>query len=169
MTPAVVLLSLVTASRLGELVLARRNTEALLRQGGAEAAAGHYPLIVALHAAWLGMLWALGSGQMLHPGWLGLFLLLQAARIWVLGTLGRRWTTRIILVPGETLVACGPYRYVSHPNYLVVIGEIAILPLCLGLPWVALLFSALNAGVLVLRLRAENAGLRRVRRDVVRV
>lgn len=169
MTPAVVLLSLVTASRLGELVLARRNTEALLRQGGAEVAAGHYPLIVALHAAWLGTLWALGSGQMLHPGWLGLFLLLQAARIWVLGTLGRRWTTRIILVPGETLVARGPYRYVSHPNYLVVIGEIAILPLCLGLPWVALLFSALNAGVLVVRLRAENAGLRRVRRDVVRV
>jgi methyltransferase len=73
-------------------------------------------------------------------------------------TLGRRWTTRII-VPNAPLVTTGPYRFLSHPNYSVVIGEIAALPLCLGLPWFALIFSASNAIVLIVRVRAENAAL----------
>jgi methyltransferase len=84
---------------------------------------------------------------------------LQVLRIWTLGTLGRRWTTRIIILPHAPLVDTGPYRFVSHPNYLVVIGEILVLPLCFGLTWVALVFTLLNAGVLFIRIRAEMAGL----------
>jgi methyltransferase len=160
MTPAILLLALVTLERLGELWLARRNTSALLSAGAIEKAPGHYPLIVALHAAWLAGLWVLGWAQPVQPAWLAVFLMLQVLRIWTLGTLGRRWTTRIIVVPGERLVARGPYRFVSHPNYIVVIGEIAVLPLCLGLHWFALVFSIANGLVLAVRIRAENAALK---------
>lgn len=165
MSAAAVLLALVTLGRLGELWLARHNTAALKARGAYEVAPGHYPLIVALHAAWLAVLWLYGAGQPVNPFWLAVFLALQVLRVWVLSTLGPRWTTRIIVLPGAPLVARGPYRLVNHPNYLVVVGEIAVLPLCLGLPWVALLFSAMNAAVLAIRIRAENAGLNRGPRD----
>jgi methyltransferase len=165
MTAAAVLLALVTVGRLGELWLARRNTAALLARGAVEIAPGHYLLIVALHTGWLVALWVYGAGQPVSPLWLAVFLGLQVARVWVLMTLGARWTTRIIVIPGEHLVAKGPYRLVNHPNYLVVIGEIAVLPLCLGLTWVAVVFSALNAAVLTVRIQAENAGLKQAHRD----
>jgi methyltransferase len=158
-TPAAVLLSLVTIERLAELWLARRNTAALLSRGGVEVAAGHYPLIVLLHAAWLSGLWVLAWSRPVSLPWLGVFLMLQLLRAWVLLTLGGRWTTRIIVLPGAPLVASGPYRYLSHPNYLVVVGEIAVLPLCFGLLWYALAFSAANAVVLTIRIRAETAAL----------
>ncbi|NIX77753.1 isoprenylcysteine carboxyl methyltransferase family protein [Microvirga terricola] len=161
MTLALALLLFVTAERLGELWLARRNTERLIAQGGLEVAPEHYPLIVALHAAWLGGLWWLGWDRPVNLGWLAVFVCFLALRVWVLMTLGRRWTTRIIVMPGETLVRGGPYRFLSHPNYAVVIGEIAVLPLALGLPWFALVFSILNALVLSIRIRAENAALGR--------
>ena len=94
--------------------------------------------------------------------WLGVFGLLQVLRLWVLATLKSRWTTRIIVLPGARLVAAGPYRFLSHPNYVVVVGEIAVLPLVFDLGWFALLFSALNGVVLFVRIRAENAALGRV-------
>ena len=159
MTPAALLLALVTLERLAELWLARRNTRALVSKGAVEVASGHYPLIVMLHAAWLAGLWLLGRQQSVVAGWLVIFLLLQVLRVWVLTTLGSRWTTRIIVQPGLPLVATGPYRWLSHPNYVVVVGEIAVLPLCLGLPWYALAFSIANAAVLTIRIRAENAAL----------
>ena len=164
MTGAVLLLSVVTLERVAELWLARRNTAALMARGACEVAAGHYPLIVAVHALWLGSLWYFGAGQQVHPGWLAVFLILQLGRIWVLGTLKDRWTTRIIVLPGETLVASGPYRWVSHPNYVVVVGEIAVLPLCLGLPVLALVFTIANAAVLWVRITAESAALRGIPR-----
>jgi methyltransferase len=156
-TPAILLLMAVTLERLGELWHARRNTAALLANGAHEAAPGHYPVIVLLHASWLSGLWAFGSAAPLNHGWLAVFLALQITRFWVMATLGRRWTTRIIVLPGAPLVSSGPYRFVTHPNYLVVIGEIAVLPLCLGLPWFALIFSAANLAILTVRVRAENA------------
>lgn len=159
MTLAILLLSFVTAERLAELWWARSNTRMLLAQGAVEHAPGHYPLIVLLHAAWLAGLWLLGWSGPVSAGWLLVFALLQAARLWVLLALGRRWTTRIIVVPGESLVRTGPYRFVKHPNYLVVAGEIAVLPLCFGLTWYALVFSIANAAVLFIRIRAENAAL----------
>lgn len=162
MTGAVVLLALVTAQRLGELVLARRNTARLIAKGGVEHGAAHYPAIVALHAAWLGGLWLVAWDRSVHAGWLAAYLILQALRAWVLLSLGSRWTTRIITVPGETLVRKGPYRFLPHPNYLVVAGEIAVLPLVFGLPLYALAFSILNALVLAVRIRAESRALRQV-------
>lgn len=159
MSPAALLLAFVTLERVAELVLARRNTRTLLRQGAVEHASGHYPLIVVLHAAWLAALWLWGREQPVSLPWLAAFLLLQALRAWVLATLGPRWTTRIIVQPGARLVARGPYRWFSHPNYVVVVGEIAVLPLCLGLPEMALVFSLANAAILAVRVRAENAAL----------
>lgn len=159
MSPAALLLGFVTLERVAELALARRNTRMLLRQGAVEHASGHYPLIVVLHAAWLAALWLWGRGQPVSLPWLAAFLLLQALRVWVLATLGPRWTTRIIVQPGARLVARGPYRWFSHPNYVVVVGEIAVLPLCLGLNEMALVFSLANAAILAVRVRAENAAL----------
>ena len=165
MTPAAMLLALVTAERLAELWWARRNTRRLLALGAVEHAPGHYPLIVALHALWLTGLWMLGWSQSVSPGWLAVFIALQAGRLWVLASLGGRWTTRILVLPGAPLIRTGPYRFVAHPNYLVVAGEIAVLPLCLGLPWYALVFSIANAAVLAIRIRAESGALSAARHD----
>ncbi|THD44619.1 MAG: hypothetical protein E7774_10115 [Bradyrhizobium sp.] len=163
MTPAVFLVVAVTVERLAELWFARRNTAALLAKGAHEVGSAHYPAIVLLHALWLGGLWLFGRAQPLDPIWLTCFLVLQLLRFWTLTTLGRRWTTRIIVLPGAPIVRNGPYRFLSHPNYLIVVGEIAVLPLCLGLPWLALAFSIANALVLSIRVRAENAALAELR------
>ena len=150
-----------TLSRLVELPIVRANTRRLLAAGGHEVAAGHYPLIVALHASWLATLWWLAPGRPVSLPLLGLFGLVEIGRLWVLRTLGRRWTTRIIVVPGERLVARGPYKYLNHPNYAVVVAEIALLPLVFGLWQVAVLFSTLNAAMLFIRIREENRALGR--------
>ena len=159
MTLTIAILILVTVQRLFELWLSNRNTVRLLAKGAEEHGRGHYPVIVALHAAWLAILWWLAPGRPIDSFWLAPFVLLQLARIWVIATLGRRWTTRIIVLPGEPLVKSGPYRFLRHPNYWVVTGEIAVLPLVFGLWRVALAFSLLNGAVLALRIRAENKAL----------
>ena len=158
---AIAILAYVTLERLAELAFAGRNTTRLRAVGAREYGAGHYPLIVAVHALWIATLWVLGTGRTPDPFWLALYVLLQAARIWVLATLGPRWTTRIIVLPGEDLVKEGPYRFLNHPNYWVVAGEIAVLPLVFGLPWVALVFTILNAAILWVRVREENRALGR--------
>jgi methyltransferase len=156
---ATVIISLVTLQRLGELLLARHNTKVLMTRGGIEVGARHYPLIVLLHAAWLIALWIFGRDQEVDLVALALFVMLQGLRVWILATLGGRWTTRIIILPGEKLVSTGPYRYLSHPNYAVVVGEIAVLPIALELPVVAVVFTILNAIVLTIRIRAETRAL----------
>lgn len=157
--PHIAILGFVTAQRLVELPIARANTKRLIAAGGHEVAPGHYPLIVLVHAAWLAALWWLAPGRPIELGLLAAFVLVEFARVWVLQSLGPRWTTRIIVVPGETLVARGPYKFVSHPNYVVVAAEIALLPLVFGLWQVALLFTLLNAIVLTIRITAENKAL----------
>ena len=154
-----VILVLVTAERLAELALAKSNTKRLLAQGAREHASGHYPLIVALHAAWLGTLWWLAPSRPVDGFWLALFALLEVGRVWVLTSLGRRWTTRIIILPGAPLVQRGPYRFIDHPNYAVVVAEIAVLPLAFGLWRTAFVFSLLNASLLAVRIREENRAL----------
>jgi methyltransferase len=156
---AFVILAYVTAGRLLELVIARTNTRRLLEQGGQEVAPGHYPAIVAMHTAWLVGLWFLAGDRPVAWAWVAVFALLQVLRFWTLATIGRRWTTRIIVVPGERLVASGPFRFLRHPNYTVVVGEIAVLPLCFGLWWFALAFSIANAVLLWIRISAEEAAL----------
>jgi methyltransferase len=157
---AIGLLGFVTVERVAELILARRNTIRLVERGAREAASGHYPLIVAVHAVWLCGLWLLAWDRPIRPLWLALFAVALGLRFWVLATLKERWTTRILVLPGAPLVKTGPYRYLNHPNYVVVVAEIAILPLVFGLAWYALAFSLLNAFVLSIRITAENAALR---------
>ena len=160
MTGAIALLLFVTAQRLAELILARRNTARLLARGAVEIAPEHYPLIVLLHAAWLAALWWYGSSQSVSVPWLVVYIALQALRVWILASLGERWTTRIISLPGAQLVRRGPYRFMRHPNYTLVVAEIAVLPMVLHLPWIAVVFSLLNALVLTIRIRAEERALR---------
>jgi methyltransferase len=159
MSLAATILALVTLQRLGELVLARRNTARLRARGAIEIGASHYPLLVVMHTAWLAALWVWGRDQDVDLVALAAFIVMQGLRVWVLATLGERWTTRIILLPGAPLVTSGPYRYFSHPNYAVVAAEIALLPLALHLPWLALVFTILNAAVLTIRIRAEQRAL----------
>jgi len=156
---AAAILGFVTLQRLAELILSQRNTKKLLADGAREHGAGHYPLLVVLHAAWLAALWWWAPGQAVNIPLLALFTVLQLGRVWVIATLGPRWTTRIIVKPDAPLVRAGLYRLVNHPNYWIVAAEIAVLPLVFGLVALALVFSALNLLVLAVRIRAENAAL----------
>jgi methyltransferase len=156
---SVAVLGFVTVQRLGELVLARHNTRRLLAMGAVEVGAGHYPAIVALHAAWLAGLWVLAWDRPVNLAWLAVFAVLQLARVWVIASLGGRWTTRIIVLPGAPLVRRGPYRFLPHPNYLVVAAEIAVLPIAFDLYLYAAVFSVANALVLRHRIRAEARAL----------
>jgi methyltransferase len=158
-TLAEFILGLVTLQRAGELVLSYTNTRRLKARGAVEVAGGHYPLMVAVHTTWLIALWGFGHDQPINSIALLFYLALQGLRFWVMRTLGPRWTTRIIVLPDAPLVAAGPYRFMSHPNYAVVVGEIAVLPLVLGLADIAAIFTILNAGVLMIRIRAENRAL----------
>lgn len=158
-TGAALFIAFLVVQRLSELAIARRNTARLLAEGAREVAPGHYPLIVALHTAWLLCIVWFGYDQQIILGWLVVFVVLQGLRLWILGTLGRRWTTRII-VTDEPLVAEGPFRYLRHPNYTLVVAEIFVAPMVLGLTGVALAFTVLNALVLFIRIRAEDGALR---------
>lgn len=162
----ILILSLVTAQRLIELYIAQRNTKRLIAKGGFEVGSGHYPLIVALHTVWLAGLWYLVLNAEVSWPWIMAYLVLEAARGWIIAALGNRWTTRIIVVPGESLVDEGPYKYFRHPNYLVVAGEIFILPMAFGLWWYAVIFAVLNAAVLWFRIKAEDAALQPLREEI---
>lgn len=153
------LLAFLTVQRLAECGLAKRNESRLRAAGGVEYGAAHLPVLVLLHAAWLAGLWALAYDRPVDPWFFGLFVILQMARLWVLLALGRRWTIRIIVIAGERLVSRGPYRFMRHPNYAVVAGEIAVVPLALGLPVYALVFSVLNAAMMAIRIPRESAAL----------
>jgi methyltransferase len=157
----IVILALVTLQRLVELLISSRNMKRLLAQGAYEVGASHYAVIVAVHVLWLASLWWLAPQRPIDGFWLAIFVLLELARIWVMTSLGPRWTTRIIILPGAQLVRRGPYRFVNHPNYVVVVGEIAVLPLVFSLWRVALVFTLLNAAVLAVRIREENRALGR--------
>jgi methyltransferase len=159
MNAATALLVFVTLQRFVEFIWDWRNTRQLRAIGGVEFGGLHYPAMMLVHAAWLAGLWPLGYDRPVVPAYLIAFLVLQIGRYWVLATLGRRWTTRVIVVPGAPLVERGPYRVMRHPNYVVVAGELVLVPLALGLPIFALVFLVLYAGAAVLRIQVENAAL----------
>lgn len=157
MIAALIIVGLVIAQRLWELQIAKRNTAALLSEGGVEHGAGHYPVIVLLHTAWLAaMLWVALKGPQINWYCVYLFVALQAGRVWVLRTLGKYWTTRIIVVPDAPLITSGPFEFVRHPNYLIVALEIIVLPLAFGAWRLALFFGLANLAVLAWRIRAEE-------------
>lgn len=155
-----IVVMLVLAQRLGEVAWARRNERRLRAAGAIEIGAGHYPLFFLLHGAWLAAL-ALLVPPDAPVSWplLALFALLQLGRLWVIATLGRYWTTRIITLPGAPLVRTGPYRWLRHPNYCIVAAEIAVLPLAFGAWRLALVFSVLNALLLRHRICLEERAL----------
>jgi methyltransferase len=155
----------VAAERLAELAVALRNRHWSVARGGTEAGSGHYPAMVALHTALLAgcLAEAWSAGRPFNPllGWtmLGMVLAAQALRWWCIRTLGPRWNTRIVVVPGLPLVHRGPYRVLSHPNYVAVVLEGAALPL-VHTAWVtALVFTVLNLPLLAVRIRAEEAAM----------
>ncbi len=161
-TSAALFLVFIIIQRLSELVLAKRNTAQLMARGATEIGASHYPIIVALHTAWILALVWFGYDKNVMYGWLVAFALLQVLRVWILKSLGERWTTRIIIL-NEPLVVRGPFRFLKHPNYTLVVAEIFVAPMVLGLFWVAIIFSVLNAGVLFMRISIEEKALSALR------
>jgi methyltransferase len=147
----------VAAQRLGELIYSNRNTKRLLAKGGAEVGKGHYPILISIHTGWI-----IAMAIMAPPDnriiwtFLGLYGVVQIGRYWVLHTLGPYWSTRVIDLPNAPLIHQGPYRWIRHPNYVVVVLEIAILPAALQLWEIAIIFSILNAGILIWRIKIEN-------------
>jgi methyltransferase len=157
----VTVLGLVAIQRLTELLISSRNTRRLMARGAHEVAAAHYPLLVGFHIMWLVALalWCVNHAPQISPLALGLYALLQFARFWTMLALGPYWTTRIITLPDVPLVRRGPYRFLRHPNYIIVVIEVALLPLVFGAWALAIVFSVLHVGVLAIRVRAENAAL----------
>ena len=156
----------VIVQRLTELAIAKRNTAAIMAAGGIEHGAGHYPLVVLLHLCWLASLaYFIAPDQPVNVPLLAVFVVLQLLRVWVLCSLGKRWTTRVIEVPGQKPIDSGLYRWVRHPNYIVVAGEILVLPLAFGAWQLAVLFSMLNGLVLWHRIRVENVALGNMARE----
>ena len=160
MALASIILAFVALQRGAELIYSSRNAARLRQRGGIEFGRGHYPFMVLLHAAWLvAMAIGIWRDPIVRTVPLAIYAVLQILRVWVLATLGPFWTTRVISVPGALLVLRGPYRFVRHPNYVVVIAEVATLPLVFGQVTNALVFSALNLAIIAWRIRIENAAL----------
>jgi len=161
----VLLVALVATERVVELALSRRNVRRLLRLGGIEAGAGHYPWMVFMHAAFLAAcpLEVLVLRRPFVPALAAAMTFLlattMALRYWVVASLAGRWSTRVIVLPGARLVRSGPYRWMRHPNYVAVVLELLALPLIHGAWLTAASFSGLNALVLLVRIRVENAAL----------
>jgi methyltransferase len=157
------LIALVAAERLAELAVARRNRAWASRNGGIEYGARHYPLIAAAHVGLLGGALLEARRERFVPsiGWpmLALTASAQALRWWCIASLGKRWNTRVIVVPGMPLVSRGPYRRLRHPNYVAVIAEGVALPLVHTAWRTSLLFTASNLWLLRTRLKTENKAL----------
>lgn len=161
------LLLLVLAQRLLELVYAGSNTRRLRAWGAVEAGASHYPVMVMLHAAWwLALAGTVPPDQPAHGMPLAALGGLMAARVWVLVSLGPYWTTRILTVPGAPVIRRGPYAWLRHPNYWIVAGEVALLPLAFDAVGLAVAFSVLNGAMLAWRIAVEDRTLLRRRISV---
>ena len=165
MTAYIVLIVAVALERLAELLISRRNLAWARSQGGVEFGFGHYPFMVVLHAGLLVACLIEAAQRPFIPvlGWsmFAVVVLAQALRWWCITTLGPRWNTRIVVIPGLSLVASGPYRWLRHPNYVAVVVEGIALPL-VHTGWItAVVFTVLNAGLLTVRISAENAAMTR--------
>ncbi len=160
MTTHLILVIYIIVARLAELYVSRRHTRHLLETGGYEVGESHYPIIVLVHLSWvIAIVFLIPTNTTALPYFLFPFLLVQVCRYWVIGSLGKRWTTRIIVMPEAPLVKRGLYRWLRHPNYMVVVAEIALLPLVFGAWEIALWFSIANMAILVHRIRVEETAL----------
>lgn len=155
---------IVITQRIIELKIAKRNEQWILKQGGYEVGKEHYKFIVTLHVFFfVSLLVEVTIAQPPFAAWVIIpfvfFMVAQFGRIWVITTLGHFWNTRIFILPNAKLVTTGPYRYMKHPNYFVVMIEIASLPLIFQAYWTAMIFSILNLSVLSYRIHIENKAL----------
>ena len=155
-------ISFIILLRIGELILAKRNEKWLLRHGAVEYGKQHYPYIVALHVAFLVSLLLEYYTQQAHvysTFLIVVYFVLLAFKTWVILSLGKFWNTKIFHIANMPLVQKGPYKYFKHPNYLVVIAEIAIIPLAFHLYYTAVIFTLLNMAMLFVRVREENKAM----------
>jgi methyltransferase len=161
----ITILSLVTLQRVIELAIAHRNTRRLIARGGFEIGSGRYGFVLALQILWLLGLWylALYREPVVSLPWIYAYVVLEAARGWIVAGLGSSWTTRLIAVPGEKLPDEGFMSWIRHANYLVVAAEIIILPVAFGYYWYALVFGVANIALLVWRIRSEEEALKPLR------
>ncbi len=153
----------VAVQRLGELVYSNSNTKRLLAEGGTEVGQSHYPVMIAIHTGWLITMIVLAiskpiENQIVWP-LIGAYAVVQVGRFWVLHSLGRYWSTKVIDIPDAPLIRTGPYRWIKHPNYVVVVLEVALLPMAFQMWEVAVIFSVLNAAILTWRIKVENQAL----------
>ncbi len=152
-------IALVVLARLTELRVAKKNESWLRKQGAIEYGRNHYPYIVALHTLFIFSMiseyFSRGNSSV-HYIYLALFLMLILLKIWTISSLGKYWNTRILRVPGSVFIKRGPYKYFRHPNYFIVICEIAIIPMVFGLYFTSVLFSLLNCIMLIIRIREEE-------------
>ena len=163
MSPLYAIIGFLVFQRLVELGIARRNHRALVARGAIEFGRRHYPALVALHAGWLlALLGTIDPQTPVSIPLLAVFVLLECGRVWVVVTLGSRWTTRVMVVPGAKRIRAGPYRFLNHPNYLIVCGEIAVVPLMFGAWTLAVIASVLNLLALRTRIRVESKALAEV-------
>lgn len=162
-----ILVLIVLVQRIAEDLYAKRNTRLLKEKGAYEIGAQFYPIVVISHLAWLAGIFLLVPAEAQIDWWfLGAYLVLQGARYWVIGSLGRYWTMRIVTLDGAPVVRRGPYRYMRHPNYLVLVLEIAVLPLAFGAWQLALAAVAVNGPVLLWKLKLEDEALE-TRRETI--
>jgi methyltransferase len=160
------ILSAVALQRLAELLYSNRNTKKLLTEGGKEVGQSHYPVMIAIHTGWLFTITTFvvladtrSVDELIIWPLIGVYGLVQLGRFWVLYSLGRYWSTKVIDLPEAPLIRKGPYRWIKHPNYLIVVLEVALLPMALQMWGIALVFSILNAGILAWRIQVENRAL----------
>jgi len=157
---ALAIIAFVALERVIEVLISLRNTRALMARGAVEHGASHYPGIVVLHVTWFAAIIVfLPRPVEIQWIWIAIFAALQIARVWTMASLGAWFSTRIVTIAGAPLVTRGPYRFMRHPNYAIVVGEIAVLPLAFGEWEIALVFSILNAAMLAWRIRVEDRAL----------
>ncbi|MGM9967571.1 MULTISPECIES: isoprenylcysteine carboxyl methyltransferase family protein [unclassified Rummeliibacillus] len=163
----VIVFTLICIQRLVELRIAKRNEQYMKQRGAIEFGQSHYPFIVALHILFLCslLLEYLVKSPSLNVLWvllLTLFFLLQISRIWVIKSLGHFWNTKIIVLPNANLVKKGPYKWISHPNYVIVALEILVIPLIFQAYFTAVIFTILNMVMMLVRIPAEEAALKSI-------
>jgi methyltransferase len=157
--PFILVISFVVLLRIQELILSKKNEKWLLENGAVEYGSKHYPFIVALHILFFFSLILEYAAQQHHSLSLPLiifYFLLLTFKIWIIASLGKFWNTRIYRIPNIPLIKRGPYKYFKHPNYAVVIAEIAVIPMILHLPFTAIVFTLLNLIMLFVRIKEEN-------------
>ena len=159
----ILFISFVILSRIGELILTKRNEKWLLKRGAMEYGKKHYPFMITLHILFFISLIVEYTKQQISSFNLFLtlfYFVLFIIKAWVILSLGTFWTTKIFRIAGIPLIKKGPYKYLKHPNYLIVIVEIAVIPLIFHLYYTAIIFTFLNAMMLFVRITEENKALR---------